>query len=154
MVLLTALPDHLSGRLQLGLLTAAAATLAVLIGIDVSARMGQVAVIAAAAMAGCWIASWRLPSANVPAAVRSFAPFFAVLIGGLAFVGAIEVQPLRPVMFVAPTAPLLLWLFASGPLARLKGWPSAAAQTIVVALPAVVALGWVVWQAINVESEW
>jgi peptidoglycan/LPS O-acetylase OafA/YrhL len=111
-------------------------------------------VIGAAAVAGCWLASWLLPTASIPTATRGLVPVFAVLVGGLSYAGAIEVQPLRPHMFVPATAPLLLWLFAAGPLSRLKGWPTAIAQTIVVALPAIATLAWVAWQAANSESEW
>jgi hypothetical protein len=60
---------------------------------------------------------------------------FAVLIGGLAYVGKIE--PLEPVPFIllAPTAPLGLWLFAAGPLGKLQGWQAAVLQGLVVSLP-------------------
>jgi hypothetical protein len=152
--LLSSLPDRLLGRLQIGLFVGASAAAAATIGVDVSARIGIVAVVAAAATAGCWFTAWFLPTASIPTATRGLIPAFAVLVGGLSYAGAIEVQPLRPYMFVPATAPLLLWLFAAGPLARLKGWPSAIAQTAVVALPPIAALAWVAWQATTAESEW
>jgi hypothetical protein len=113
MVLLTSLPDRLLGRLQLGLLVGASAAVAATIGADVSLRLGNVGVIAAVATAGCWIASWLLPADSIPTALRGVTPAFAVLVGGLSYAGAIEVQPLRLHMFVPATAPLLLWLFAA-----------------------------------------
>jgi hypothetical protein len=39
---------------------------------------------------------------------------------------------------IAPAAPLALWLFAAGPLSRLKGWPALAAQAAAVAVPLVI----------------
>ena len=41
-----------------------------------------------------------------------------------------------------PAAPLALWLFAAGPLARLKGWPAIAAQAAVVLVPLVILIAW------------
>lgn len=153
-VLLSSLPDRLLGRLQLGLFVGASTAAAATIGADVSLRLGTVGTIAAAATAGCWLASWLLPTASIPTATRGLIPAFAVLVGGLSYAGAIEVQPLRPLLFVPATAPLLLWLFAAGPLAKLKGWSSAIGQTTVVALPAIATLAWVAWQAANAEPEW
>ena len=47
-----------------------------------------------------------------------------------------------PIILVAPAAPLALWLFAWGPLVRLKGPAAIAAQCLAVALPLLTAIAW------------
>jgi hypothetical protein len=146
MFLLAALPERLVGRLFAGLLTAASLTTALLIAIAISLKTGQVAIVAAAALAGCFVAA--LIAANRAASkeshdigTRSLIPLFAILVGGLAFVGTIE--PVRgpiPIILLAPAAPLVLWLFAAGPLAKFDGWQAAMLQVIAVAMPLGLAL--------------
>jgi hypothetical protein len=150
MIALTALPERLLGRLFAFLLTAAAITVApqIVIGAH-SARIGLVALAAASALGGCSIAAC-LPrrgensSESQASASRSLIPAFAVLIGGLAFLGAIEPQEPLPLLLLAPAAPAALWLFAAGPLARIQGWPAillqAAAVAVVLAIALVAAL--------------
>jgi len=163
MTLLAALPDRLVGRRFVALLAAAGVTTAALIAIGVSLKVGLVAVAAAAALAGCTIAAF-LPRANSrfadslalgkivnafwanssfgdsPAhSHRGVIPVFVILIGGLAFVGTIEPQPPLPIILLAPAAPLALWLFAAGPLAKLQGWKAATFQIAAVLLPLIVA---------------
>ena len=145
--LLATLPDRLLGRLLCFLLTAAAVTVALQIAIGVSAKIALVALAAAAALGGCSIAACsprgesESAESSRAAASRSLIPIFAVLIGGLAYVGTID--PLKgavPVILLAPVAPLVLWLFAAGPLAKLQGWQAAILQICAIALPLGIAL--------------
>jgi hypothetical protein len=78
-------------------------------------------------------------------AIRGLIPVFVLLVGGMAFAGAIEPSPKIYAMFLAPAAPLMLWLFAAGPLARLQGWKAIAAQTAAVIAVLAVALVLVVF---------
>ena len=62
----------------------AAGTLTILLALGVSVRFGQLAGIAAAGLAGCYIAClFVLPQA----APRGLIPVYAVLLGGLAYAG-------------------------------------------------------------------
>lgn len=133
MALLAALPDRLVGKVFVGLLAAAATTVALMIAIAVSLTIGAVALAAAAALGGCAVAAR-------PNYGRGITPVFAVLIGGLAFVGTIEPQKPLPIILLAPAAPLMLWLFAAGPLVKLQGWKTAVLQVGAVLLPLIVAL--------------
>jgi hypothetical protein len=139
--LLTALPDRLLQSTSVALLTASAGATALLIAVGVSVKYGQVAAIAAAAMTGCFGASFI--SAKRALAIRGLISVFAVLVGGLAFVGTIEPTPPQPIILLAPAAPLMLWLFAAGPLARLKGSPAIAAQAAAVSIPLTIAVIWI-----------
>jgi hypothetical protein len=123
---LDALPDRLLGRLFLVHLTLVAMAVAVLLAAAVSLKYGQIAGIAAAALAGCGAAAFL---AKRPPATRGLIPAFAVLVGGAAFVGCIEPQPPLARMLLAPAAPLVLWPFASGPLGRIDGKKVGLAQT-------------------------
>jgi hypothetical protein len=152
-VLLVALPDRLLGPLFVSLLCVSAGATALLITIGFSLKYGQVAAIAAAALVGCLMATLlpkltrrasEGPSEWLDPSIRGLVPVFAILVGGLAFVGTIDPSPPMPVMLVAPAAPLMLWLFAAGPLARLNGPPAIAAQTAAVLLPLALAIAWVV----------
>lgn len=135
---LAALPDRLLGPLFVGLLALASGTVALTIAVGVSLKYGQVALIPAAALAGCFGASFY--SNNRSLAVRSMLPVFTTLVGGLAFVGTIEPSPPVPIILIAPAAPLMLWLFAGGPLARLTGPRATAAQAVAVGIPLVIAV--------------
>jgi len=138
--LLTALPDRLVGRTFVALLTTSAAATAVLVGLGVSGKLGQVAAAAAAAAAGCFAAAFFLRNRETP--IRGLIPVYVVLAGGSAFAGTIEPLPPLPIILIAPAAPLVLWLYAAGPLARLKGPAAIAAQCITVALPLLIAIAW------------
>jgi hypothetical protein len=150
MVLLATLPDRLVGRLFGFLLTAAGVTVGLQIAIGVSVKIGLVALAAAAALGGCAVAAClrrgESQSAESPRASASLSliPAFAVLIGGLAFLGAIEPQEPLPIILLAPAAPLMLWFFATGPLAKLQGWQAAMLQFMAVALPLGIALAVIV----------
>jgi hypothetical protein len=135
--LLDAVPARLLGPLFLGILTAAACSVAALVAAAVSNTFGQIGGIATAATAGCLAANiWHRDATTI----RGLIPVFTVVVGGLAFVGSIE--PRQPIymLLLVPAAPLGLWSCAVGPLARLEGWKSAAAQMVVVLVPIVVAV--------------
>jgi hypothetical protein len=150
MALLAALPDRLLGRLFVSLLALAAVMLALLIAIGVGFTMAEVAAAAAAGLGGCAVAAVlplpKPPDVESARAVRSrgLVPVFAVLAVGFAYVGMIDpIEPV-PIILLAPSAPLMLWLFAAGPLAKLRGWKAAALQIAAVLLPLAVALAVVV----------
>jgi hypothetical protein len=130
--LLDLLPDRLSGvTLQLWL-TLAAFAVAGTIAAFVSAKYGQVATVAASSLLGCTVAGW---SRGTSTTTRGLIPVFALLIGGATFVGAIEPEPPMYAILLVPAAPLALWLFAWGPLSRLRGIAAFAAQACAVLLP-------------------
>ncbi len=152
MAILSSLPDRLLGPLFVGLLAVSAGTVAVLIAIGVSMTYGQVAAVAAAALGGCWLLSLLAnltrgvseeSAARLAVAIRGLIPVFAVLVGGVAFVGTIEPAPPMTIILLAPAAPLMLWLFSAGPLARLTGWPSVAARTGTVIVPLMILIAWI-----------
>jgi len=150
MALLAALPERLLGRLFVGLLTASAITLGLLIAIGVSLKFGRVGAVAAAALAGGWAhvcfrsARSLSDAGSLSTTARGLIPLFAVLTGGLAFVGAIEPQPKLYGLFLAPAAPLALWLFAAGPLSRIADVKAIALQSAAVLTVLATALVWVV----------
>lgn len=134
---LDALPQRLQGRLFLSHCLLAAMTVAIALAAGISLKYGQVAGIAAAALAGCFVCG---VFDHQPLATRGLIPAFVVLVGGIAFVGCIEPQPPRYGALVMPAAPLLLWSFAFGPQARLSGKTAAIAQTVAVLIPLTIAL--------------
>jgi hypothetical protein len=136
------LPDRLLGRLSLVILLTSAIASALLITIAVSMRMGNVGAIAAAATAGCVMAA--LVGDHAPLSTRSLLPAFALLVGGMAYVGAIEATP-RPLVLLPSIVPLVLWLFAAGPLGRLSPRWSAAMQVTLVLM---ILLGVIAWVAL------
>jgi hypothetical protein len=141
MALLTALPDRLLGRTTFGLLLAAAVSSALLIAIGVSARTGRVAAIAAAAAAGGLVAT--LITKHSPRNTRSLLPIYTVLVGGAAYAGVMEYTPPHPLPLLPPAAPLVLWMFAWGPLARLSPRWSVVMQWSVVLCMLFAAIAWV-----------
>jgi hypothetical protein len=135
---LALLPECLRGRNLAGMLVLAAIGTAALIASEVSLRHGYVSLRVAAALAGCWGASlvWKgkntEDSSRWSALILALIPVYAVLSGGGMFIAAIEADPPKYLLLGAPAAPLLLWLFAAGPLAQLKGAAAIVAQCIVV----------------------
>lgn len=149
--LLSLLPEQLRGRLFIALLACTAAATSVLVCIEVSLRVGLFSLRIPAALASCAIVSWWLYSTKksiLRDAVLALIPVFVVLVGGIAFVGAIELSPPRWLLLFAPAAPLMLWLFVRGPLAKLQGTSAAIAQIAVVGS---VPLGILVWTLLNAD---
>jgi hypothetical protein len=158
--LLAAMPARLLGATLAAPFTVSSIAVALLITMEVSMMYGQLAAMAPASLAGCLVATLLtrsvsegpIPTRSVSeessllplaTALRGLIPVYAVLVGGLAFVGTIEpAPPLWPIM-LAPAAPLMLWLFAASPLARLKGWPAVATQTAAVLVPLILLIVWV-----------
>lgn len=138
------LPDRIRGRGFVWILALSAAASAALITSEVSLRYGNISLRVATALAGCWAASWLLSSEDShgnpswPQLTLALIPLYAVLIGGGLFVAAIEPEPPKYPLLLAPATPLLLWLFAFGPLAKLEGLTAIVAQSIaIVLIPAV-----------------
>jgi hypothetical protein len=132
------LPERLRGRGFIFLLSLAAVGSAALAASEVSLRIGEIGLRVAAALGSCWSASWlfRLDDKSQqdrwPLFTMAIIPVYAVLAGGSAFVAAIEVPPTKYLLLLAPAAPLTLWLFAAGPLAKLNGLVAIAMQSLVV----------------------
>ncbi|MCH7863259.1 MAG: hypothetical protein IH998_16740, partial [Proteobacteria bacterium] len=117
-MLLDPLPAHVPVRLFLAALTIVAGAGAIMLAVFVSLTFGQLAGIAATAMAGCTIAAFRVGG---PTLTRAVIPAFAVLVGGSLFVGSIEPDPALHGFLLVPAAPLGLWTCLRGPLARHRG---------------------------------
>jgi hypothetical protein len=139
MSLLDSLPDRLFRPLFPFLLFAAASATSLVIAEPVSLQYGQVAGISAAALLGCGAAACFGISGP---ALRGLNPVYAVLVGGIAFSGSIEPEPAIYSILFAPLAPLMLWLCAYGPLARLAGRKAVAVQIAVVLVPLAILLAW------------
>lgn len=110
-------------------LTMSTACTAFLIAGFISVTYARPVGIAAAALAGVWIAAYF---ASVAGTARGLSLAYAVTVGGWAFIGCIEPQQPAFGLLLAPVAPLSLWCCVSGPLSRLRGRIAATIQTVVV----------------------
>lgn len=153
--LLLALPARLHGRLELFLLAAVTLCVVVYVAAEVSLRIAGCLIPGAAALIGGWLASWCWSgeAKDVKHAIPGLLPVFAILAGGGAFVGAIELPEPRWSLLAIPAAPLMLWLFACGPLAKLQGTTAAVAQVLAVALIPIAIVAWTVLKT-EPEVEW
>ncbi len=122
--------DRLPATRILALLSTSALCVAVLVAAFVSLTYAQFAVGSAAALAGCSLAARH--SNTVTSSGLGLG--YTVIVGGWAFIGAIE--PTTPLVgvLVAPLAPLALWLCVRGPLARTSGWGAIGVQSAMVVL--------------------
>jgi hypothetical protein len=113
------------------LMLAAAATSALMMD-QVSVIFGKLAALPAGALAGCGIAAFFF---KAPIDWRSLMLPYSILVGGYAYTG--HVYPTTPVraMLLLPLAPLMLWLCARGPLARLSGARAIAVHALLVLAP-------------------
>jgi hypothetical protein len=139
MTLLDALPDHVLGRLCPFVLFAAASATAIVIAVPRVLTMGQITGLAAASLFGCGAAGMLALRDGV---TRELVSVYSVLVGGIAFWGSIDPEPPAYSILLAPLAPLMLWLCAYGPLARLSGWKAAAVQIGVVLVPLAILVAW------------
>jgi hypothetical protein len=138
MTLLDALPDRLLGRLYPFLLFAATSTTAIVIALPRVLTLGQITGIATASLFGCIAAGMFVFRDRV---TRGLTPVYAILVGGIGFWGSIDPEPAYSIL-LAPLAPLMLWLCAHGPLARLAGRKAVAAQLAVVLVPLAILVAW------------
>jgi hypothetical protein len=139
MTLLDALPDRVLGRLFPFVLFAAASAPAIVIAVPRVLTMGQMTGLAAASLLGCGAAGIF---ALRDAVTRELVSVYSVLISGIAFWGSIDPEPPAYSILLAPLTPLMLWLCAYGPLARLSGWKAAAVQIGVVLVPLAILVAW------------
>lgn len=128
LTLLTALVEPLATRIPAPsrLLSYAIASfgVATLTTAFLSLTYGKLAVVPAAALAGCFLGSlWGkggpLQGLGLP---------YAVVIGGWAFIAAIDPPEPMWLLLIAAVSPLALWFTAIGPAARLRGWPAVATR--------------------------
>jgi hypothetical protein len=100
---LVALLDRLAARLAGHVVpvacAVAAAALGIMLAASVSVKFGELAWIAAVALAGSVLAGGLGPSGI---ATRGVIPVYAVLVGGTAYLGCIEPQPPLPALLIAP----------------------------------------------------
>jgi hypothetical protein len=139
------LPPRLRGRAMLFQLACVLLAVAGYVTVEVSLKIGLSLLPATAAAGGVWLASlwsFRKDDEQLALSVTALLPVFVVLAGGGAFVGAIELPEPRYLLLLIPASPLLLWLFAAGPLANLKGTKAVVAQTLAVAAIPVAVLAW------------
>jgi hypothetical protein len=88
----------------------------------------QFAASAGAALVGCSAAA-RFSNAE---SLRGIGLAYAVIVGGWAFILCTHPQPPNPGILLAPAAPLVMWLFVRGPLAKLRGWTAIGVQIALV----------------------
>lgn len=179
-ILLMLLPARLRGRNFLALLTATLLATALGVAVEVSLMYGEVAGVAMGIMAGLWGALFLLlrynrnqsaanqnagqPKASAAESPRgdteiswtrltlAIIPLYALLAGGIAFIGAIEPStPVYPFLLI-PAAPLALWLFVFAPFSRCSGLGAIVAQTFAVALIPLAVIGWIIWH--GEPDEW
>jgi MFS family permease len=98
----------------------------------VSLKYGQLAGIAAAALSGAWVASKLVASALN---IRALIPIAITLIGGTAFVGAIEPSPPLFDLLAIPATPLMLWFFTIKQMNQRQGTAIALFQVALVLVP-------------------
>lgn len=94
-----------------------------MIAAGVSLTYAQVAGMAAVSLLGAMIM-------GTGADGRAVATVYAVLIGGMAFVGFLDPRPPQPGLLLMAASPLALWLGEAGPIRRLTGLSSLAARWV------------------------
>ncbi len=136
-VLLEPLPGRISGKLFCILLSLAALATALTIAAFISLRYGRVSAVAGTAVVGCCVATFFQKDQLT---MRGVMPIYAVLIGGLAFVGFVEPEtPLFGVL-VMPAAPLTLWVVGWLPFLKSKERTLIAVQTTAVLVTLVIGI--------------
>jgi hypothetical protein len=154
--LLSLLPARLRSRTFLFALAGVMLATSGYVAIEVSLKIGSSLFPAAAAFGGVWLASFidlSRAKESLPMAIIGLLPVYALLAGGGAFVGAIELPEPRWLLLVIPAAPLMLWLFTFGPLAKLTGTTAAVAQVVAVALIPIAILAWTLLKS-EPADEW
>ena len=105
------LPSRLAGNILAGALCFTAIAVALATGMMVSTRMAQLAAMAAAAIAGSWIAL-QFGRRQIEPTLRSLIPVFTLLIGGVAWSACVEPDPPLAWLLILPLLPLFIWLAA------------------------------------------
>jgi hypothetical protein len=98
--------SRLSALWLLGLLAISSIVLTVVLAIDVF-RYGQLAAMAAAALAGCLL-MMAISRGSARLDVRGLVPIYALLVGGAAYVGCVEPQPPLWWLLLIPAIPLAI----------------------------------------------
>ena len=104
-LLLESVPPRLTGRTYVALFSLSAAALAVVVGAYLSIKFAQLAAIAAASLAGCFVAACIAPQQPT----RSLISVFVVVVGGLAYVSSVEPDPPLAGFLVIPLIALSIW---------------------------------------------
>lgn len=108
----------------------------VLVAYAFSVRIGFLGIVGAVAICGGVIAAlWK----RDPMIVRGLIGPAAVLLAGQLLTAEINDAINPPTIALVAIAPLMLWLFEAGPLARLKGSVSHVTKAMLVALPLIAA---------------
>lgn len=143
---LTPLSRQLTADRWLAYLGTSGFFLAVTTAIAVSLRFGQVTTILAASLFGL-AAMVRLdPSLKQRILPQTLLPWYAVLVGGMAYVAYVNPSPRLPGFILMPLAPMALYLCHKGPLDSKMpgtGWARFMAEWGLVLIPLILAAAWV-----------
>ncbi len=143
---LTPISRQLTADRWLAYLGTSAFFLAVTTAIAVSLRFGQVTTILAASLFGLAAIVRLDPSLKQKIFPQTLLPWYAVLVGGMAYVAYVNPSPRLPGFILMPLAPMALYLCHKGPLASKipgTGWARFMAESGLVLIPLIVAAAWV-----------
>lgn len=135
---LDALAARLSGSaffLPLLVIATGASVVLVLSGVVVQGRLAGVLT---AALAGCWVVSWWVPSIRLE---RGGTPIVVVALASLLLVGRFYAEAPTGSVVLLAVAPATLWLVQLGPLRRWAPWLRTLVATAAVLVPVAVAIG-------------
>jgi hypothetical protein len=103
---------------------------------EVSETIGSHAVLPVGALAGVGLATIL---SKTTTDLRALVLTYAVTVGGYSYLGAAYPMPQLWLLLVVPSAPLMLWLAAVGPLTRISGGRAIMLQAVCVLVPIAVA---------------
>lgn len=135
---LDALAARLSGAAQflpLLVITTGASVALVLSGNMV---LGRLCGVLTAALAGCWVVAWRVPSLSLE---RGATPTIAVVLASLLLVGRFYGELTTPCALLLASAPAFLWLARFGRVQRCGPWLRTFVATSAVLVPVAIAVG-------------
>ncbi len=131
-------------------LAATVASGSALVAFAFSTRIGFLGAAGATGLAGGVLAFlWK----RDPAIIRGLIGPACILLAGELLTAEINDAINPPTIALIAMAPLMLWLFEMGPLAKLKGTAAWSAKATLVALPLVAAWG-LSWSGIHVGDSW
>jgi hypothetical protein len=119
---------------------------AVTTAIAVSLRFGQVGTILAASLLGLAAIAWLSPATIQPIRSQTIVPWYAILVGGMAYVAYVNPSPRLPGFIFMPLAPVALYLCHKGPLSHRmprQGWCGLLVEWSVLLVPLIVSAAWV-----------